>query len=51
MLLRDDDPEIFGSDKSIGNPEHLVSANVLTLVRKIHLLLWIVIVLLGLILL
>jgi hypothetical protein len=34
MLLRDDEPEIFGSDKSIGNPEHLVLANVFALVEK-----------------
>jgi hypothetical protein len=50
MLLRDDDPEIHGRDKSIASPEHLLLANVFTLVRKIHLLLWVLIVLVGLIL-
>jgi hypothetical protein len=50
MLLRDDDPEIHGRDKVIANPEHLMLASAFTLVRKIHLLLWVLIVLVGLIL-
>jgi hypothetical protein len=50
MLLRDDDPEIHGRHKVIANPEHLMLASVFTLVRKIHLLLWVLIVLVGLIL-
>ncbi len=50
MLLRDDSPEIFDARRSIASPEHLLLADLFTLVRKIHVSLWVLIALTGLIL-
>jgi hypothetical protein len=51
MLLRDDSPEVFDARRSIASPEHLLLANLFTLVRKINVALWVVLVALtGLIL-